>query len=206
MVEFSEALSCCFCCRAEPQQAVDLIGNTPLVDISHLSANPKVKIFAKCEYVNPSGSIKDRMAKHIIEQAESNGQLSSDATICCASSGNSGAAFALVAAMRGYDCKIITNTKTSAEKVQVMRAYGGDVMITRGGVPADDPEHYQNIEIQLCEENSDYFGVNQYGNPDNPAAYYHTLGPEIWEQTNGQVTHFIAGASTGGTISGTAQY
>jgi len=192
--------------RAREQAPIDLIGNTPLVDISCLSANPDVRIFAKCEYTNPSGSIKDRMAKHIIERAEQKGDLAPGATICCASSGNSGAAFALVAAMRGYQCKIITNTKTSAEKVQVMRAYGGDVTVTRGGVPADHPEHYQNIELKLCEENSSFFSVNQYGNPDNPAAYYHSLGPEIWQQTQGRVTHFVAGASTGGTVSGTAQY
>ena len=112
----------------------------------------------------------------------------------------------MFSAMRGYRCILITNKKTSTEKVQQLHAYGADVIVTASGVPIDSPEHYQNVEKRLCEENPTWLGLNQYDNPLNPEAYYNTLGPEIWQQTNGQVTHFVAAGSTGGTVSGTARY
>lgn len=190
----------------KPPLYKQLIGNTPMVDLSSLSANPQVRIFGKCEFANPSGSIKDRIADHILTRAEQEGKLKPGGTVVAATSGNTGAAVAMIAAMKGYKYIVITNEKTSKEKCDAMRAYGGEVILGPSGVPADHPEHYQNIAVRLCKENADYFDVDQYDNPNNPEAYYRTLGPEIWMQTKGKVTHFVAGGSTGGTISGTGRF
>ena len=190
-----------------PVTTGQLIGSTPLLDLSQYSLNEKVKIFAKCEYLNPSGSIKDRIAQHIIGQAEASGELKPGMTVVAATSGNTGAAIAMACALRGYDYIVITNEKTSKEKVDAMRAYGGEVIVSPSGVAPDHPDHYQNIEDRLCAENpGTYYGVDQYNNPYNAEAYEATLGPEIWRQTSGDVTHFVAGGSTGGTVSGTGRY
>ena len=190
-----------------PMTTPQLIGGTPLLDLSQYSLNPKVKIMAKCEYLNPSGSIKDRIAQHIIAQAESSGQLKPGMTVVAATSGNTGAAIAMASALRGYDYIVITNKKTSKEKIDAMKAYGGEVQVSPSGVAPDHPDHYQNIENRLVAENpGTYYGVDQYNNPYNTEAYEVTLGPEIWHQTSGEVTHFIAGGSTGGTVSGTGRY
>eukprot|EP01135_Chromosphaera_perkinsii_P001796 Nk52_evm65s210 gene=Nk52_evmTU65s210 len=182
------------------------IGNTPLVDLSTLSANPNVKIYGKCEFMNPGLSIKDRIAKHILDVAEKKGDLKPGGTVVAASSGNTAAAISMLCAMRGYKAIVITNEKCSKEKVDTLYAYGAEVIVVPSGVPADHPEHYQNVEKRLCEENPSFYGVNQYDNPLNPEAYYLSLGPEIWEQTNGEVTHLVAAGSTGGTISGTSRF
>jgi len=159
------------------------------------------------EYLNPSGSIKDRIAQHIIAQAESSGQLKPGMTVVAATSGNTGAAIAMASALRGYNYIVITNKKTSKEKIDAMKAYGGEVQVSPSGVAPDHPDHYQNIENRLVAENpGTYYGVDQYNNPYNTEAYEVTLGPEIWHQTSGEVTHFIAGGSTGGTVSGTGRY
>jgi cystathionine beta-synthase len=190
-----------------PMTTPQLIGGKPLLDLSQYSLNPKVKIMAKCEYLNPSGSIKDRIAQHIIAQAESSGQLKPGMTVVAATSGNTGAAIAMASALRGYDYIVITNKKTSKEKIDAMKAYGGEVQVSPSGVAPDHPDHYQNIENRLVAENpGTYYGVDQYNNPYNTEAYEVTLGPEIWHQTSGEVTHFIAGGSTGGTVSGTGRY
>ena len=190
-----------------PMTTPQLIGGTPLLDLSQYSLNPKVKIMAKCEYLNPSGSIKDRIAQHIIAQAESSGQLKPGITVVAATSGNTGAAIAMASALRGYDYIVITNKKTSKEKIDAMKAYGGEVQVSPSGVAPDHPDHYQNIENRLVAENpGTYYGVDQYNNPYNTEAYEVTLGPEIWHQTSGEVTHFIAGGSTDGTVSGTGRY
>ena len=190
-----------------PMTTPQLIGGTPLLDLSQYSLNPKVKIMAKCEYLNPSGSIKDRIAQHIIAQAESSGQLKPGMTVVAATSGNTGAAIAMASALIGYDYIVITNKKTSKEKIDAMKAYGGEVQVSPSGVAPDHPDHYQNIENRLVAENpGTYYGVDQYNNPYNTEAYEVTLGPEIWHQTSGEVTHFIAGGSTGGTVSGTGRY
>ena len=190
-----------------PMTTPQLIGGTPLLDLSQYSLNPKVKIMAKCEYLNPSGSIKDRIAQHIIAQAESSGQLKPGMTVVAATSGNTGAAIAMASALRGYNYIVITNKKTSKEKIDAMKAYGGEVQVSPSGVAPDHPNHYQNIENRLVAENpGTYYGVDQYNNPYNTEAYEVTLGPEIWHQTSGEVTHFIAGGSTGGTVSGTGRY
>lgn len=185
-----------------------LAGNTPLVDLTAL-ATPQVgnvRVLAKCEFMNPGYSIKDRIVYHILDEAEASGALKPGMTIVAASSGNTGAATAMAAAMRGYKCIIITSPKCSQEKMDAIRAYGVELLVTASGLKPEDPAHYMNIEISLCEENSNYFGVNQYENQLNPLAHYKTLGPEIWKQTEGKVTHFVAAGSTGGTISGTGRY
>ena len=186
--------------------AAAIIGNTPMLDLSRLSKTPGVKILAKAEYLNPSGSIKDRIAQHIIDCAERDGKIKPGDTLVASTSGNTGAAVACIAAIRGYGYIAITNAKCSQEKRDSMAAYGGRLIVAKDGLPADHPEHYVNLEATLCARHDDYFPVNQYENPDNPDAYYRTLGPEIWRQTSGRVTHFIAGGSTGGTVSGTGKF
>jgi glutamate decarboxylase len=186
--------------------AAAIIGNTPLLNLSRMSKTKGVTILAKAEYLNPSGSIKDRIAQHIIDCAERDGKLKPGDTLVASTSGNTGAAVAMVAAIRGYGYIAITNAKCSQEKRDSMAAYGGKLIVAKDGLAADHPEHYVNLEATLCERNANYFPVNQYENPDNPDAYYRTLGPEIWNQTKGRVTHFIAGGSTGGTVSGTGKY
>eukprot|EP01012_Entosiphon_sulcatum_P027378 TRINITY_DN33000_c0_g1_i1.p1 TRINITY_DN33000_c0_g1~~TRINITY_DN33000_c0_g1_i1.p1 ORF type:complete len:317 (+),score=57.17 TRINITY_DN33000_c0_g1_i1:60-1010(+) len=182
------------------------IGSTPIVEISKLNPNPLVRILAKCEFANPTGSMKDRIAAHIIAGAEKSGKLQPGGTIICASSGNTGTAVAMIAAMRGYKAIIICNEKTSVEKQNGPRAYGAEVVVTPSGVPADDPRHYQNKAKELERLIPGSFNIDQYDNPLNPEAYYLSLGPEIWAQTNGNVDVFVMAASTGGTISGTGRY
>ena len=182
------------------------VGETPVLDLSHLSRNPAVKILAKCEFANPTGSIKDRMVQFVLEQAEAEGKLPAGGTIVAATSGNTGASVAMLAAMNGYDYKVITNAKCSAEKVNIMSAFGGEVVVGPSGVPADHPDHYQNMAISMCDADPSFYDLDQYSNPLNPESYYHTLGPEIWANTDGHVTHFVAGGSTGGTMSGTGRY
>jgi cysteine synthase len=191
--------------RVQSCKFLQKIGNTPLVEIP--SPNPAVKIYAKCEHMNPTGSIKDRIATHILDTAEKEGKLTrgSGQWVIAASSGNTAAAIAMQCAVRGYKCKIYTNTKCSKEKVDSVKAYGGEVIVGPSGKPADHPEHYQNLAVAEAAR-LDGYDVDQYDNPANPEAYYRTLGPEIWEQTGGTVTHFIAAGSTGGTITGVGQY
>jgi len=187
----------------------DLIGNTPLVDLTSL-ANPKhpgVKIYGKAEFLNPGFSIKDRIARNILEQAEKHGLLKPGMTVVAASSGNTGAATAMMCAMRGYDCVITTSSKCSEEKMNSIKAYGAKLLVTPSGVSIDDPNHYMNVPQTLIKEDpSKYFDVDQYDNLKNPEGHYKTLGPEIWDQTAGTVTHFLAAASTGGTVSGVGKY
>jgi len=187
----------------------DLIGNTPLIDLTSL-ANPKtegVKLYAKAEFLNPGFSIKDRIARNILDQAEAAGVLKPGMTIVAASSGNTGAATAMLCAMRGYRCIITTNKKCSEEKQNSIKAYGAELVVSPDGVAPDSPDHYMNIPAKLMSEQPDkFFDINQYDNLKNPEGHYKTLGPEIWSQTMGTVTHFLAAASTGGTVSGTGKY
>jgi len=199
------------CPRATYQRFSELIGNTPLVDLSSLLSkeqqNRGVQILAKAEFMNPGFSIKDRIMKHIFDRAEASGALRPGMTVVAASSGNTGAATAMLCAMRGYKCIITTNKKCSREKADSIKAYGAELVVGPEGVAADSPEHYMNIPADLMAGNPDqYFDVNQYDNPQNPEAYYLTLAPEIWAQTNGTVTHFIAAGSTGGTVSGVGRF
>merc|ERR1719410_2309378 len=186
------------------------VGLTPMVDLTFLapkgSIAPGVKVLGKCEFTNPSGSIKDRIVRHMLDSAESEGRLKRGDTVVAASSGNTAASLAMFSAMRGYRSILITNRKTSEEKINALYAYGAEVVISETGVGPDHPEHYQNVENRMVAENPGYFGLNQYDNPMNPDAYFRTLGPEIWTDTSGKVTHFVAAGSTGGTISGTMKF
>ena len=183
---------------------VSRVGKTPLIEVP--SPNPLVKIYAKAEFMNPTGSIKDRIAEHILNTAEAEGKLKQGvSTVVAASSGNTGSAIAMACSTRGYKCKIFTNAKCSEEKVNAVRAYGGEIVVGPTGVPAEHPEHYQNLAVAAAAE-PNCFDVDQYDSPANPEAYYKSLGPEIWSQTNGEVTHFVAAGSTGGTITGVGQY
>lgn len=182
------------------------IGNTPLVEVQGLTSNPDVTIMMKCEFMNPGKSIKDRIALHIVNEAERTGKLLPGGTVVAASSGNTGAAIALLCKHRGYTAKVITSAKCSKEKVDALRTYGAETLVAPSGVPADHPDHYQNVELSICKENPSFFGVNQYDNQLNPEAYYLSLGPEIYEGTEGQISHLFAAASTGGTVSGIGRY
>lgn len=185
----------------------DMIGNTALVDITAL-ANPKVpgtKVLGKCEFLNPGFSMKDRIVRNIMNKAEELGHLKPGGTVVAASSGNTGAAVAMLAAMRGYKAVITTSPKCSQEKMDAIKAYGAELKVSPSGVPESDPRSYMNMAKTLAKENG-WFDINQYDNLDNPEGHYLTLGPEIWKQTVGRVTHFVAGGSTGGTISGTGRF
>ncbi|KAJ9466645.1 Cystathionine beta-synthase [Diplonema papillatum] len=180
------------------------IGNTPLVEVP--SPNPLVKIFVKCEFVNPTGSIKDRIAQHMLSVAEAEGKIiRGKTTVIAASSGNTGSAIAMACSTRGLKCKIFTNSKCSKEKIDAVKAFGGEIIVGPTGIAADHPDHYQNLAVAAARQ-PDTFDVDQYDNQRNPEAYYKSLGPEIWDQTEGKVTHFIAAGSTGGTISGVGKY
>lgn len=186
----------------------NLIGSTPLVDITSL-ANPKVpgvKVLGKCEFLNPGFSMKDRIVKNIFDKAEESGLLRPGGTVVAASSGNTGAAVAMLAAMRGYRAVITTSPKCSQEKMANIRAYGAELIVSPSGLAESHPDSYMNMATRLAKENEGWFDVNQYENQDNPEGHFLTLGPEIWEQTVGRVTHFVAGGSTGGTISGTGKF
>jgi len=185
---------------------LEKIGNTPLVKLQKISPKPEVEIYAKLEYYNPTGSIKDRIVKHIIEDAETRGLLREGGTIVENTSGNTGAAVALIASLKGYNAILTMPDKVSKEKQDALRALGATVYITPTSAPPDSPDHYVNLAKRIAEETPNSFRVNQYDNPKNPEAHFRTTGPEIWEQTEGRVTHFVAAGSTGGTISGIGGY
>jgi len=190
------------------QRYQDLIGETPLVDITSLASPkvPGVKVLGKCEFLNPGFSMKDRIVKNILDKAEEAGLLLPGGTVVAASSGNTGAAVAMMAAMRGYKAVITTSPKCSEEKIASIKAYGAEIVVSPPGLSDDHPDSYMNLARKLAAENEGWFDVNQYDNLDNPEGHYRSLGPEIWSQTVGRVTHFVAGGSTGGTISGTGRY
>jgi len=161
----------------------------------------------KCEFFNPSNSIKDRMVEYVIGRAELAGKLTphQGQMIVAGSSGNTGAALAMYAAMHGYKAVVVTSKKTSQEKIDALRVFGAEVIVKPSGLPATDPNHYTNFAQRLATERG-AFDIDQYNNPANPEAYYHTLGPEVWEQTKGSVDVFVAGGSTGGTVTGVGRY
>ena len=186
----------------EYPKALDLIGSTPLVDITNVCVpgHPNTKILGKCEFLNPGYSMKDRIIKNIFDMAEASGKLKPGMTVVAASSGNTGCSVALMCAIKGYKAVVITNKKCSEEKCASIRAYGAELIVS------EDGKCYMEMETDLAKRNPNWFSVNQYDNLDNPAAHFKTTGPEIWDQTKGTVTHFVAAGSTGGTISGIGGY
>jgi cystathionine beta-synthase len=188
------------------ENALQAIGNTPLVKLNKVTDGAQCLVLAKVEYVNPGGSVKDRPAVAMLDAAEEQGLLKPGGTIVEPTSGNTGTGLAMAAAIRGYRCILVMPDKMSKEKVDLLRAYGADVVITPSNVPADSPESYYGVANRLASEIPGAFQPNQFHNHFNPDAHYRTTGPEIWEQTRGTVTHLVAGIGTGGTISGTARY
>lgn len=182
------------------------IGNTPLVKINRLAAGLPGTVLAKLEYFNPGASVKDRIGVAMIDDAEKRGLLKPGGTIIEGTSGNTGAGLALAAIARGYRCVFTTTDKQSPEKIRVLRALGAEVIVCPTAVAPEDPRSYYSVARRLAEEIPDSCYVNQYDNPANAPAHYESTGPELWEQTEGRLTHFFAGAGTGGTISGTSRF
>ncbi len=185
---------------------LETIGWTPLIRLGRVGAGIKTPIFGKAEYANPGGSVKDRIGLAIIESAEQRGDLKPGGTIVEGTSGNTGLGLAIAASLKGYRCIFTMPDKMSQEKVRLLKAYGAEVVITPTAVPPDHPDHYIVKAKQIVRETPGAVLADQFYNPVNPEAHYLTTGPEIWEQTGGKVTHFVAGAGTGGTVSGVGKY
>ncbi|HEY8532746.1 MAG TPA: cystathionine beta-synthase [Micromonospora sp.] len=185
---------------------VELIGNTPLVRLRRVTSGIPATVLAKVEYLNPGGSVKDRIALRMVEEAERSGALRPGGTIVEPTSGNTGVGLALVAQLKGYRCVFVCPDKVSEDKLNVLRAYGAEVVVCPTAVPPDDPRSYYSVSDRLAREIPGAWKPDQYSNPANPRSHYETTGPEIWQQTAGRVTHFVAGIGTGGTISGAGRY
>lgn len=188
------------------QHIMETIGNTPLVKINRITADISALVLAKVETVNPGNSIKDRMALKMIEVAEAEGKLKPGATIIEGTSGNTGMGLAIAAIMKGYKCIFTTTDKQSKEKVDALKAFGAEVIVCPTDVEPEDPRSYYSVSSRLEREVPNSWKPNQYDNPANALAHYESTGPEIWEQTEGKITHLIVGVGTGGTISGTGKY
>jgi cystathionine beta-synthase len=185
---------------------VELIGNTPLVRLRAVTEGIQATVLAKVEYLNPGGSVKDRIAVRMVEDAEKSGLLRTGGTIVEPTSGNTGVGLALVAQQKGYACVFVCPDKVSEDKRNVLRAYGAEVVVCPTAVAPEDPRSYYKVSDRLAQEIPGAWKPDQYSNPANPRSHYETTGPEIWEQTNGRVTHFVAGVGTGGTISGAGRF
>lgn len=185
---------------------LDTIGNTPLVKLHHVTEGIRATVLVKVEYVNPGGSVKDRIAIKIIDAAEAEGKLKPGGTIVEPTSGNTGVGLALVAQQRGYKCIFVCPDKVGEDKINVLKAYGAEVVMTPTSVPPEHPESYYSVSDRLAEEIEGAYKPNQYENLNGPASHYESTGPEIWRDTDGTVTHFVAGVGTGGTISGTGRF
>src|SRR5512138_1650200 len=185
---------------------VELIGNTPLVRLRAVTEGIHATVLAKVEYLNPGGSVKDRIAVRMVEDAEKSGLLRSGGTIVEPTSGNTGVGLALVAQQKGYACVFVCPDKVSEDKRNVLRAYGAEVVVCPTAVDPEDPDSYYNVSDRLAREIPGAWKPDQYANPANPRSHYETTGPELWEQTEGRITHFVAGVGTGGTISGVGRY
>jgi cystathionine beta-synthase len=188
------------------ENILGLIGNTPLVKLNSLTEGIKAQVFAKMESLNPGYSVKDRIGISMIEAAEREGLLRPGGTIVEATSGNTGIGLALAAAVRGYRCTFVMTDKASVEKVRYLKALGADVVVVPASAKPGTPDHYVSTAQRIARETPNSFYPNQYAHPANPLAHYRTTGPEIWEQTDGRITHFVAGLGTGGTISGTGRF
>ncbi|GLY73378.1 cystathionine beta-synthase [Actinoallomurus iriomotensis] len=184
----------------------ELMGNTPLVRLGKVTAGARAQVLAKVEYFNPGGSVKDRIAVRMIEAAEASGALRPGGTIVEPTSGNTGVGLAIVAQEKGYRCVFVCPDKVAGDKIAVLRAYGAEVVVCPSAVSPEHPESYYSVSDRLATEIPGGWKPDQYANPNNPRSHYETTGPEIWTQTEGRITHFVAGIGTGGTISGTGRY
>jgi cystathionine beta-synthase len=185
---------------------LEAIGHTPLVQLQRLAADVPADIYVKCEYMNPGGSMKDRMTLHLVNQAEARGELQAGGTIIEATSGNTGSGLAMIAAVRGYQCIFVMPDKMSAEKIASLRAWGARVVVCPTAVEPDDPRSYYSVAKRMALETPNSFYANQYHNQDNPGGHYRSTGPEIWEDTGGAIDVFVAGMGTGGTMAGVGRY
>ncbi len=185
---------------------IELVGDTPLVKLNKVTEGISATVLAKVEYFNPGGSVKDRIAMRMIEAAEASGALKPGGTIVEPTSGNTGVGLAIVAQQKGYKCIFVCPDKVSTDKINTLRAYGAEVVVCPTAVAPEHPDSYYNVSDRLVRETPNAWKPDQYSNPDNPASHYHSTGPELWEQTDGRITHFVAGVGTGGTISGTGRY
>src|SRR5947199_2562534 len=191
----------------KPYDDVDqLIGWTPLIRLSRVTRGVKTPIFVKAEFFNPGGSIKDRIGLPIIEQAERDGTLKAGGVIVEATSGNTGIGLAIAAALRGYRCIFTMPDKMSQEKVRLLKAFGAEVIVTPTAVPPDHPDNYVMMAKRIAAETPNAILADQFYNDANPEAHYATTGPELWEQTEGKITHFVGSAGTGGTLTGVGRY
>ena len=180
------------------QSVTDLVGNTPLVRLNRVTAGIRATVLAKVEYFNPGGSAKDRIAANIIDEAEREGLLLPGGTIVEPTSGNTGVGLALVAQQRGYRCVFVVPDKVAEDKRAVLRAYGAEVVVAPTAVEPDDPRSYYSVSARLVAEIPGAYKPDQYANPNGPRSHFETTGPEIWRDTDGRVTHFVAGIGTGG--------
>jgi cystathionine beta-synthase len=185
---------------------VELFGNTPLLRLHRVIDGAQPTVLAKVEYFNPGGSVKDRIAERMVEAAEKEGLLKPGGTIVEPTSGNTGVGLAIVAQAKGYPCVFVCPDKVSIDKINVMKAYGAEVVVCPTAVPPEHPNSYYNTSDRLVREIEGAWKPNQYANPHNPRSHYESTGPEIWRQTEGRITHFVAGVGTGGTVSGTGRY
>lgn len=188
------------------RSVLDVIGNTPIIKLQKVAAHVESEIYVKLEYMNPGGSIKERIAKYMVEQAIKRGELKPGGTIIEGTSGNTGVGLAMFAAVHGYKCIFVLPDKQSIEKINNLRAFGAKVIVTPTNVEPDDPRSYYSVAKRLADNTPNSFYANQYYNLDNQMAHYHSTGPEIYEQTNGEFDVFMCGVGTGGTISGTGKY
>jgi cystathionine beta-synthase len=185
---------------------LEAVGHTPLVRLNRVSAGLKPQVYVKCDYMNPGGSVKDRIGIAMIDEAERQGLLKPGGTIIEGTSGNTGMGLALVAAVRGYKMVFTITDKQSKEKIDLLKALGAEVIVCPTAVEPEDPRSYYSVAKKLAAEIPNSFYPNQYANPMNPEAHYRSTGPEIWEDSEGKITHFVCGVGTGGTISGVGKY
>ncbi|MFF2651762.1 cystathionine beta-synthase [Streptomyces sp. NPDC058045] len=188
------------------ESMISLVGDTPLVKLNHVTSGIRATVLAKVEYFNPGGSVKDRIALRMIEAAEESGELRPGGTIVEPTSGNTGVGLAIVAQTKGYKCIFVCPDKVSTDKINVLRAYGAEVVVCPTAVDPEHPDSYYNVSDRLVRETPGAWKPDQYSNPNNPLSHYHSTGPELWKQTDGRITHFVAGVGTGGTITGTGRY
>ena len=185
---------------------LEIIGNTPLIKLNHLNKGLKPQIFGKLESSNPGGSVKDRIGIAMLEAAEKEGKIKTGGTIIEATSGNTGIGLALACAVKGYKTIFVVTDKVSSEKINYLKAFGSDVIVVSNAVGKDHPDYYVTVAKKIAEETPNSMFMYQSSNPANPEIHYRTTGPEIWEQTESKITHFVAGLGTGGTISGVGKY